>query len=246
MLPGKGKAKRHGRGLPMRRFLISTCLFFKSIVWPLIRPIIKLLALIGKYLALALRAVYVFFYYLANNVNRDDMSWYRKEARHQFTLASELPFFVFYITTDDVRYALSCLVSPREGYRDFRRWRRRRRVRWAKPKIRSFVHEGGRDYDAEDALVQRNVAILRRKGGPMLGQKNPMDYISDDEEEEVVGDEKNGIGKDIEAGQNRGGDETGAMKPEIVMPVEIGPVKGMSIGRKEPKRVNKKKKKAKR
>ncbi|KAH8903607.1 hypothetical protein BR93DRAFT_191829 [Coniochaeta sp. PMI_546] len=194
--------------------------------------IITLLTLLGKYFTLVLRAVYVFFYYLTQHVN-----WDGKDIVREWTVFRDLPNI--YI---DRYYLWAVVCSPSMGLRDYRRWRKRRGLRWARPKVRTHFDVEERDPEAVYQMARRNWATVRRRGGPFLGQANPFDYVSDDEgnweSKDRAGEGRDGK-EDVvrtEHVEQRGGDVAG---------LETGPddvVKGPSVGRKEARRGAKKRK----
>ncbi|KAB5582919.1 hypothetical protein GE09DRAFT_285499 [Coniochaeta sp. 2T2.1] len=126
-------------------------------------------------LATAFRALYVFLYYLTHN-----LSFTGRINPPEWTLLRDLPTMHL-----DRAYLLTLLTSPSVLVRDYRRWRRRKGIRFARPKIRTFVEqeEDGRDPDAEYEAEMRNRFKVLKRGGPHLGQENPFDYVSDDEDE---------------------------------------------------------------
>jgi hypothetical protein len=196
---------------------------------------IPLFATLGKYFIISLRAVYVFFFYLTQHIE-----WTGRDRVRQWTIFDDLTNVHW-----DWPYFFSVLRHPSLGLRDYRRWRKRKGLRFARPKIR-FVEFEFRDPEENWAMEDRNWDTANRRGGPFLGQDNPFDYVSDDEggwegdrkgkgkatEEEVVG----------ETEHREMGDETG-YAPGVEMAEQADePAQGVSIGRKEAKRGAKKRK----
>ncbi|OIW24639.1 hypothetical protein CONLIGDRAFT_648771 [Coniochaeta ligniaria NRRL 30616] len=186
---------------------------------------VKLFTLLGKYFALAFRAVYVFCYYLLQYAN-----WDGKDVVREWVIFRDLPNMHI-----DRHYLWAVVCSPSMGLRDHRRWQRRRGIRWARPKIRTHVDVEERDPEETLRMIQRNAAKAQRRGGPFLGQQNPFEYVSDDEGNW----EGKGKGKkeDVVETEHR----EGQSEPREPQP-EPEAIKGPSIGRKEAKRGTKKRK----
>lgn len=187
---------------------------------PLIRTCIPVFTLLGKHFIVSLRAVFIFLSYLVQYID-----FTGKDKFHEWTLLTDLTNMHW-----DWPYFFSILRHPSLGLRDYRRWRSKRGLRWAKPKVK-VVDVEERDHEERWELEDRNWEIVRRRGGPLLGQDNPFDYVSDDEcawegdgkKEKVLGEAEH---REAEADteQNR------------------EPVKRVSIGRKETRRGAKKRK----
>jgi hypothetical protein len=192
------------------RFLRGTYRCLELLTGPVVRPCIKLLCLLGEQFALALRATYVFFYSLFVYIN-----WYGGEAKHRWTLHSDLPFHIHV----DIPYLIATARSPSKGIQDFKRWRRRKKVRWAKPKIHVFdeLLAYNTDEEAEQMRKWTQAQTQRRRNGV-----DKYRHVSVDEENEESEDEygKEDVGLTVHQAE---------------------PVKPVSIGRKEPKRGHKKK-----
>lgn len=183
------------------------------------------LSLLGKGLYLALRAAIVFLYYLAQHVGWDG----RGRGVREWTILRDLPNMHI-----DREYVWAVARSPSMGLRDYRRWRRRRGVRWAKPKVRQHGGHPGEWADPDEAYRQerRNWETARRRGGPFLGQPDPFAYVSDDEgkwEGKKEGKKEEDTVAETEH-RDQGDEETGDAKGQV------------TIGRKEAKKGAKKRK----
>ncbi|KAB5566268.1 hypothetical protein GE09DRAFT_1284084 [Coniochaeta sp. 2T2.1] len=146
-------------------------------------------------LATAFRALYIFLYYLTHNVSFTG----RRLTPPEWTLLRDLPIMHL-----DRAYLFTLLTSPSVLVRDYRRWRRRKGIRFARPKIRTFVEEeeDKRDPDAEYEAEMRNRLKVLKRGGPHLGQENPFDYVSDDEDEwDSEGARERRLWRDLETRQ---------------------------------------------
>ena len=215
---------------------------------PVYRHCLPFLALVGRYLALAIRVVYVFLYYLTQHI-----SYTGTDRLREWTIYRDLANVHW-----DREYAWTIVCSPSLGVRDYRRWRKRKGLRFARPKVRVVDAEWRDDQEEMWRMQEKNWEIVRLRGGPLLGQVNPMDYVSDDDddddddddegEEKKRGEDKGkGKEKEVDVGETEHREErleTGYAPGVQVVEQQQGqqPGKGASVGRKEPKRGVKKRK----
>lgn len=209
----------------------STYFLLILLLRPLFRLCVSVFALLGKYFALSLRTAIVFVFYLSQHMN-----WTGTESIRQWTLLGNLVNIHW-----DSPYFFSILLNPSMGLRDYRRWRNRRGVRWARPSVR-LVDAEVRDCKERWELEDRNWETERQRGGPLLGQGNPFDYVSDDEDG-WEGSRKHEVRGAAEHRQAEG--QTG-YAPGVGVVVEEKqkpePANRVSIGRKEARRGAKKRK----
>jgi hypothetical protein len=154
----------------------------------------------------------------------------------------------------DMEYISACIREPSMALRDWRWWRKRKGVRFARPKVRKFVsyEQDIRDGEAEQRQYDLNTRKIVKRGLPLLGlQEGAADLLASDEDEDEADKGKKKVEKRRQL-------EKGTLYHMETIPEEdedpavdsVGKTgeteaekrPGQSIGRKEAKRGAKKRK----